>query len=158
METTRPAKRLVSKREISIEAYELVDGKLMLEATLLDPYHLIRLSMHINPPSKTIVRADCEFAGYPHSGCPLVTAKAQLLTGPQVERGITKEISQRIGGVDGCVHLKELALEAINFAATSLIGFDEGFGLMSSEFNILDEARRFEISKPLLQDTCHIYK
>ena len=31
-----PVKRLVSKRDIGIEAFELVNGNLMLEATLLD--------------------------------------------------------------------------------------------------------------------------
>jgi hypothetical protein len=32
-----PVKRLVSKRDIGIEAFELVNGNLMLEATFLYP-------------------------------------------------------------------------------------------------------------------------
>ena len=151
-------KRLLSKRDIGIQAFELENGNLMLEATLLDPYHLIRLNIHIEPQTKTIIDAVSEFANHPHSGCPFVATKAKLMIGMKIERGITRAISQRIGGAEGCVHLRELALETINFAAMALIGFDGGFGLMSREFNILDEARRFEISKPLLQDTCHIYK
>ncbi len=151
-------KRLVSKRDIGIEAFELENGNLMLEATFLDPYHLIRLNLHIEPKTKTIIYAKSEFASHPHVACPFVAAKAKLLTGLKIERGITRLISQRIGGSEGCIHLRELALETINFAATTLIGFDEGFGLMSKDFNVLDENQRFEISNHLLKGSCYIYK
>jgi hypothetical protein len=153
-----PVKRLVSKRDIGIEAFELENGNLMLEATLLDPYHLIRLNIHIEPGTKTIVNSKSEFASHPHAACPMVAVKAQSLIGLKVERGITRQIMQKIGGSEGCVHLRELALETINFAATTLIGYDEGFGLMSRDFNILDEKQRFEISRHLLNNTCFIYK
>lgn len=153
-----PIKRLVSKREIGIEAFELQNGNLMLEATLLDPYHLIRLNISIEPKSKTIVDAMSEFANHPHTICPSIAVKAKQLIGLKIERGITKNILQKIGGCDGCVHLKELTLETINFAATTLVGFDEGFGLMSREFNILDEIQKFELSKHLLKNSCFVYK
>ncbi len=153
-----PVKRLVSKRDIGIEAFELENGNLMLEATLLDPYHLIRLNIHIEPQTKTIVHARSEFASHPHAACPMVAEKAKLLIGLRIERGISKMILQKIGGSDGCVHLRELTLETINFAATTLIGFDEGFGLMSRDFNILNEEERFEISRHVLNNTCFIYK
>jgi len=151
-------KRLVSKRDIGIEAFELENGNLMLEATFLDPYHLIRLNLHIVPQTKTIIYAKSEFASHPHQACPFVAAKAKLLVGLKIERGITRHISQRIGGSEGCIHLRELTLETINFAATTLIGFDEGFGLMSRDFNVLDENQRFEISKHFLKGSCYIYK
>ena len=88
----------------------------------------------------------------------MVAEKAKQLIGLKIERGISKMILQKIGGSDGCVHLRELTLETINFAATTLIGYDEGFGLMSRDFNILEENQRFEISKHLLNNTCFIYK
>ena len=91
-----PVKRLVSKRDIGIEAFELENGHLMLEATLLDPYHLIRLNIHIEPQTKTIIHAKSEFANHPHSACPFVAEKAKLLVGLKIERGITRKISQRI--------------------------------------------------------------
>ncbi len=153
-----PIKHLVSKRDIGIDAFELENGNLMLEATLLDPYHLIRLNIHIEPQTKTIVYAKSEFANHPHKDCPIVSVKASLLIGLKVERGIVKKISQLIGGSEGCVHLRELATETINFAATTLIGYDEGFGLMSRSFNILEEKERIEISKDLLKNTCYIYR
>ncbi len=153
-----PIKRLVSQRDIGIEAFELENGNLMLEATLLDPYHLIRLNLHIEPKTKTIVNAKSEFANHPHKGCPFVSAKAELIVGLKIQHGIVKQVSHLIGGSDGCVHLRELAIETINFAATALIGYDEGFGLMSRNFNVLDENQRYDLSKNLLKNTCYIYK
>ena len=153
-----PVKRLVSKRDIGIEAFELENGHLMLEATLLDPYHLIRLNIHIEPQTKTIIHAKSEFANHPHSACPFVAEKAKLLVGLKIERGITRKVSERIGGSEGCIHLRELTLETINFAATTLIGYDEGFGLMSRDFNLLNEQKKIEISKHLLKDSCYVYK
>lgn len=152
-----PVKRLVSKRDIGIEAFELENGNLMLEATFLDPYHLIRLNLHIDPKTKTITYAKCEFANHPHGACPLVGLKAKLLIGIKIERGVTRKVSERIGGSEGCIHLRELTLETINFAATALIGYDEGFGLMSRDFNMLDENKKFELSKDLLKGSCIVY-
>ncbi len=153
-----PVKHLVSKRDIGIEAFELENGNLMLEATLLDPYHLIRFNMHIEPQSKLIVHAKSEFANNPHGQCPIVSIKAAMLIGLKIERGIVKEVTHRIGGSDGCVHLRELILETINFAATTLIGYDQGLGLMNRSFNMLNETQRYDLSKEMLKDTCHIYK
>ncbi|MBW6483655.1 MAG: DUF2889 domain-containing protein [Vicingaceae bacterium] len=152
-----PVKRLVSKRDIGIEAFELENGNLMLEATFLDPYHLIRLNLHINPKTKTIVHAKSEFANHPHGACPLVALKAKLLIGIKIERGVTRKVSERIGGSEGCIHLRELTLETINFAATALIGYDEGFGLMSRDFNMLDEDKKYSLSKALLKGSCIVY-
>ncbi len=153
-----PVKRLVSKRDIGIEAFELTDGNLMMESTFMDPYHLIRLNLIIAPSTKTIVHAKCEFTNHPHGACPLVQVKAKQLIGLKIQRGIAKLVLQKIGGSEGCVHLRELAMDTINFAATTLIGYDEGFGLMSREFNIQEEGKRFEISQHLLKGSCHIYK
>ncbi len=153
-----PVKRLVSKRDIGIEAFELENGNVMLEATFLDPYHLIRLNLQVDPRSRAIVASKSQMANHPHTACPSITEKAKYLVGLTIGRGITKEISKRIGGSEGCVHLRELALETVNFAATVMMGYNEGFGLMSRDFNILDEGKRFDLSKDILKNTCHIYK
>lgn len=152
-----PVKKLVSKRDIGIEAFELENGFLMLEATFLDPYHLIRLNLQIDPKTRTIMTAKSEFANHPHAMCPKVSEKAKLLIGLKIERGITKQIISKIGGGEGCVHLRELSMETINFAATALVGYNEGFGLMSRDFNILDEHEKYLLSKDLLKNTCMIY-
>lgn len=153
-----PIKRLVSKRDIGVQAFELVNGNLMIESTFLDPYHLIRLNLHIEPETKTIVAAISEFGNYPHTLCLSIAGKAKLLVGLQIKRGILKEIANAVGGCDGCVHLRELVIDSINFAATTLIGYDAGFGLMNREFNQLEESIIFEKTKNTLKNTCFVYK
>ncbi|NVO01690.1 MAG: DUF2889 domain-containing protein, partial [Bacteroidetes bacterium] len=123
-----------------------------------DPYHLIRLNIQIDPKTREIIASKSEFANHPHTLCTNVAQKAKLLVGVKIERGITRVVSQIIGGSDGCVHLRELVLETINFAATVMIGYDQGFGLMSRDFNIQNEKERLEVSRPLLKNTCYIYK
>jgi len=150
--------RFISKRDISIEIFEQTDGRMAVYSTFLDPYHLIRLDLTVEPGTKEILAAHAEMANHPHSLCPLVTAKAQTLVGVRIGRGVMKEISQRIGGGQGCVHLRELAMEAANFIATALIGFDNGYGVMSRQFNAMPEDARYQVSKQRLQGTCHIFQ
>jgi hypothetical protein len=158
--TTAPAGRgrFVSKRDISIEIFEQSDGRMAVYSTFLDPYHLIRLDLTVEPGTKEILAAHAEMANHPHSLCPLVTMKALTLVGVKIGRGVIKEISQRIGGGEGCVHLRELAMEAANFIATALIGFDNGYGVMSRQFNAMPEDARYELSKERLRGTCHIFQ
>ncbi len=153
-----PVKRLVSKRDIGIEAFELENGNLMMEATFLDPYHLIRFNLQIDPAKRVIVAAKSEMANHPHGTCPSVNEKTKSLIGIEITRGVTREVNKRIGGPEGCIHLREIILETINFAATVMIGYDGGFGLMSREFNLLDEKKRFDLSKHILKNSCHVYK
>ncbi|MBI3873089.1 MAG: DUF2889 domain-containing protein [candidate division Zixibacteria bacterium] len=150
--------RFVSKRDISIEIFESPDGLMSVYATFLDPYHLIRLDLTVDPNSKEILAAHAEMANHPHSLCPLVTVKAQELVGLNVGRGVMKEISRRIGGGAGCVHLRELSMEAVNFIATAVIGYDNGYGVMSREFNAMPEEERYRLSKEHLRGTCQIFQ
>ena len=45
-----------------------------------------------------------------------------------------------------------------SLAATALIGFDLGYGLMSRDFNILTEEERYEQASEILKGTCHAFK
>jgi hypothetical protein len=48
---TTPAARgrFISKRDISIEIFEQPDGRIAVFSTFLDPYHLIRLDLSVEP-------------------------------------------------------------------------------------------------------------
>ena len=151
-------KRLVSKRTIDTEIYELENKNVLIECQFLDPYHLISLELEVEPRTKQIVNANSQFTNFPTSVCPWVEQKAQLLKGLIIRRGIIKEVSKAVGGGDGCIHLRELSINAINFAATALIGYDQGYGLMSRDFNILTEEERYEQASEILKGTCHAFK
>lgn len=150
-------KSLISKRDITIELFELEDGHAQLEANFLDPYHLIRLEMEVEPSQRKILRVVASMTNAPFHACPRVTQRVTALEGLVIGKGIMREVAQRIGGPLGCVHLRELTAEVVNFAATALIGYEQGLGLMSKVYSRASDEERFAMSKDLLKGTCHIY-
>ena len=152
------ARRLVSRRDIAIDVYETDEARVQVTGKLLDPYHLILLELEVDPATRTILRSEAQLPNHPHSLCPQVADRARGLEGKVIGRGILKEIKLAVGSGAGCIHLRELATEVINFTATCLIGYEQGYGLMSSEFNRLDENTRYQQGKNLLAGTCMVYR
>ncbi|MBL7191104.1 DUF2889 domain-containing protein [bacterium] len=152
------SKSLISARNISISLFRLDSGNVQLESHLLDPFHLIRLTIEIDPESRTILVSEAEMANFPHEICPRVLSKARNIAGLKIARGIMKELAGRLGGSTGCVHLRELAMETVNFAATALTSFGKEYGLMSRELGLIPDEERRQILQESLKDTCHVYK
>lgn len=152
-------KRLVAQRSITLDLYETDAGRALVSARFLDPYHLIALDVELDPVTRTIVAASAQYVTAPFRDvCGAVGDRAQRLIGLVIGRGVMKEVARRVGGPDGCVHLRELAMEVVNFAATSLVGAEQGFGLMSTEFNRKSEQERKRLSLAVLKDTCAAYR
>ena len=78
--------------------------------------------------------------------------------GKIIGKGIMREIKSAVGTGAGCIHLRELATEVVNFTATCLLGYENGYGLMSPEFNRFDENQRYRIGREKLAGTCHVYQ
>jgi len=151
------AKRLLSKRDISVDLFLLDNGNGLLEGVLLDTGHLIRLEMEINPKTRLIVAADCRLVTGPFALCKFVSNLATGLIGLKIEKGVMKKVGQAVGGKFGCVHLKELVIDTINFAATAMVGIESGFGLMDPGFARKDPETRHLLTENLLLDTCYCY-
>ena len=152
------ARRLVSRRDIAIDVYETDSGHVQVTGKLLDPYHLILLELEVDPSTRDILRSEAQLPNHPHGLCPQVAERARRLEGKTIGRGILREVKQALGTGAGCIHLRELATEVINFTATCLIGYEQGYGLMSADFNRLDESARYAQGKDLLSGTCMVYR
>lgn len=150
-------RRMVSRRDIAIGLYELEGGQAYLESSLLDPYHLIRLEIQVDPGQRQIVWARSELHKAPYPICAGAARRAEELVGLRIGRGVMRELARRVGGGEGCVHLRELTAETINFAATALVGYDQGLGLLSQAFNELPPERKHELSRPVLAGSCRAY-
>lgn len=151
------APRLLSKRDISIHLYLLDNGQGRLESVMMDPQHLIRLQLDIDPHTRTVTDASSSMVIGPYALCKAVEDRAKGLIGLVVERGVMKRVNQEIGGPGGCVHLRELAIDTLNFAATAMVGVDKGFGLMDPSFARKDAKERFEMTEALLKNSCNSY-
>ncbi|MFH1637114.1 MAG: DUF2889 domain-containing protein [Candidatus Woesearchaeota archaeon] len=113
-------KELLTERNLNLKAYKLQDGNAYLESTFMDRHHLIQLKLEIDMAKMQITYAEAQMSNCPFAICKSAEQLASNLEGLVIGRGILKEITSKIGGSDGCVHLKELAIDTMTFAANSL--------------------------------------
>ncbi len=150
-------KKLVSQRNLNVELYREEKGSLLCEATLLDPFHLFRFQMRVEPEERIITMAVAEMTTAPHPECPAVVHQVHLLVGQKIARGIQRKVAETVGGPQGCVHLRELITEAVNFTATALLGYGEGFSIVNQEFRKLSPDELKELGKKNLPGSCHVF-
>lgn len=150
-------KKLLSKRDISVNLYVLDNGHGALEGILSDTGHLIQLEMEIDPVTGYIERSNCRIVIGPFPVCRVAEELAAGLAGLTIGRGILKQVSGRLGGEEGCVHLRELAYAVITFAANSMLGMGEGFSLVLPSFARKDPETRHAATEKYLKGTCLAY-
>lgn len=127
-------KELIAQRAISPRAYRLKNGNLLVESELLDGFHLIHISLEIEPKERKIIRAKAEMQKVPHDICSTVLVKVKRLKGLVIKKGILKDVSDILGGETGCVHLRNLATIVIDFAAWVLMECAVKEGASPEEF------------------------
>ncbi len=79
----------------------------------------------------------------PFEICPVIVPEFRKLVGMRIGKGWYGQVKERLGGVQGCTHLVELALGAMATAAIQTI------------FPIRAAAKRDPDRKPGHLDTCH---
>jgi hypothetical protein len=112
-------------RAIVIEGFRRADGLFDIEADITDtksypfsvgdrgrinpgePLHRMRLRVTVDK-WLTIVAAEAETLKAPFNNCPGGARTFDRLVGLAIRAGFLKEASQRIGGVAGCTHIREL--------------------------------------------------
>lgn len=151
----RNGKVLLAERVISPRAYKLKNGNFLIETELLDNVHLIALRLEIEPNEAKIVKASGEMQAIPYRDiCPKVLLKVKKLKGLVIQRGVLKEVSAILGGEKGCVHLRNIATIAVDFAAAVLAAHKAGFIFFSPDFESQPEEVRREMSQKFLKGTC----
>lgn len=126
MPLSQPVARTpLHRRAIEVVGYEREDGLFDIEAHLVDtktyafgnqdrgtiepgtPLHgmLARMTLGVDMVI-TEFEADTEFA--PYAICPTAAPNFARLAGLRVGAGFIKAANERIGGIHGCTHLREL--------------------------------------------------
>ena len=119
------AREPLHRRGIEMIGYQREDGLYDIEAHLVDtksyafenqdrgtvspgtPLHGMLARMTVDEDMLIVAfEADTEFG--PYSICPQAAPNFSRLAGLRVGRGFTKAANERIGGVHGCTHLREL--------------------------------------------------
>ena len=97
------AREPLHRRSIELVGYSRTDGLYDVEAHLVDTktYAFSNKDMLI-----VAFEANTEFG--PYTMCPQAAPNFSRLAGLRVGRGFIKAANERIGGVHGCTHLREL--------------------------------------------------
>lgn len=126
MPLSKPANReLLHQRDITVRGYQRADGLLDIEAHLTDtksysfpnedrgeipagePLHEMWIRITVN---EDLLIESCEAATEhgPYTICAGATPNFARLAGLTIGRGFLKAANERVGGVHGCTHIREL--------------------------------------------------
>jgi hypothetical protein len=138
MPLTPPAeRRLMHQRDIVLRGYERLDGLFDIEAELADTktYGFANEDRgNIEPGEKLhgmvmrftvddtmeIVAAEAATEFSPYAICPVGAASFARLAGLRIGRGFLKHAAERVGGAQGCTHLRELLQQMATVALQTI--------------------------------------
>ena len=131
------ARKPLHRRTIDMVGYQRTDGLFDIEAHLIDtksyafenldrglvepgtPLHGMLARMTIDDDMLIVeFEASTEFA--PYAMCPQAAPNFARLAGVKVGRGFLRAANERIGGIHGCTHLRELLAQMGTVAIQTL--------------------------------------
>ncbi len=157
------AREKVHTRRIELNGYAREDGLFDVEATLADtktygfasesrpwieagePLHGMAMRMTVDE-ELTIVAFEAATDYSPFSICSEITPNYANLAGIRIGRGFLRAAAERVGGVHGCTHLRELLQQMATVAFQTL-------------YPVLAKRERPDAAaKPALLNTCYAYR
>jgi hypothetical protein len=148
-------------RRIELNGYSRTDGLYDIEATLVDtktygfgtpsrpwlepgePLHGMAMRMTVDL-DMTIVGFEAATDHSPYDMCPQITPNYERLVGIRIGRGFLRAAAERVGGIHGCTHLRELLQQMATVAFQTLY---------SARSTPADPAVR-----PALLNTCYAFR
>ncbi len=164
MPLSQPAadREAMHTRRIELNGYRRADGLFDIEATLEDtksygfatvsrpwvpagePLHGMAMRMTVDE-DMTIIGFEAATDYSPYAICPAVAPNFARLVGIRIGRGFLRAAAERVGGVHGCTHLRELLQQMATVAFQTLYPI---------------RAKRVEdpAARPALLNTCYAYR
>ena len=158
------ARELAHTRRIELNGYARGDGLFDIEARLTDtksyafasedrgqidagePLHGMSMRMTIDE-TMTIVQFEAVTDYSPYRICPEIAPNYAKLAGIRIGPGFLRAAAERIGGVHGCTHLRELLQQM------GTVAFQTLYPVLSRRNQGAPVA-----SKPALLNTCYAYR
>ena len=156
------ARKLLHSRDIVLRGYEREDGLFDIEAHLTDaksygfdledrgridpgePLHGMWMRMTVDVDLR-IVRCEAVSDHAPYSICPAAAPNFARLAGLVIKPGFLKAAAARVGGTQGCTHLRELLQQMATTAYQTLY-----------PVRARKQARK-PVQRPALIDSCLAY-
>ncbi len=135
--TTTAARTPLHTRTIRLDGFARPDGLLDVEAQLTDvkhydlpgwgsgplpagsPMHDMAVTMTVDVDG-TIRAFEARTLAGPHASCPSGAANFSRLVGLSIRKGFLRAAAERIGGVEGCTHIRELLQQMATVAFQSM--------------------------------------
>ena len=151
-------------RRIELNGFHRDDGLFDVEAHLTDtkslsfdlqdrghispgePLHQMSMRMTVDD-TMTIVAFEAVTDHAPYRICPEIAPAYAKLVGLQIRSGFLRAVAERVGGVHGCTHLRELMQPMATVAFQTL-----------STQRFAREAQRPAHAKPTMLNTCYAYR
>ena len=155
-------RELLHLRDIALRGYRRADGLFDIEAHLTDtkaygfsnhdrgyiregePLHGMWMRMTVDEDLRIVAcEAATEFG--PYGICPAAAPNFSRLAGLTIGRGFLKAANERVGGTQGCTHLRELLQQIATTAVQTLYSVRTG------------REKAENTDKPALLNTCIAY-
>jgi hypothetical protein len=104
------------QRDVTYRVHKREDGAIALTATLKDRFQDILVEIIVDGATLTIGSARSEFRKSPTSDCPAVSARLELLNGFSIGKGLSRKLTEVLGGREGCGNLRTLLLGLLPLA------------------------------------------
>ena len=148
-------------RRIEVHGYQRDDGLFDIEARLTDtktngfasedrawispgePLHGMSMRMTVDD-DMTIVQFEAATDYSPYRICPEIAPNYAKLAGLRIGPGFLRGVAERVGGVHGCTHLRELMQQMGTVAYQTL-------------YPVLAKKRQ-PVGKPAIINTCYAYR
>lgn len=120
------SRRLVHSRDIKLSGYLRADGQIEVEARMRDtksysmdnqdrsliaagePLHDMWIRMTVTADEMEITACEASMDATPYAVCPQVAPNMDRLVGLKIGKGFLRAAVMRVGGAEGCTHLREL--------------------------------------------------
>ena len=145
----------IFQRSIHSNVKQVDDDHLLVSSSLLDLEHSFHLELLVRLSDRTIESARANMSKTPLTKCLKGLEGIPGLAGLSLDRGVIKEVNQRLGGPKGCAHLVELLTDAIRLISMIMIG--NSLNYWSDLKQNLTEEEIVAEGRQRLRNTCLVF-
>ena len=143
---------LLFMRDKHMEAHDIDEHTIRLAASFSDMDQMLEIRCIVSYPDLEIRKVDMDFPVSPASTCHEAMKNLQGLVGLKVERGYNRKVKEILGGVEGCVHMVDLAIELGHMAIQAKLK------RLSIEHKLETSEEKREYFKDMLAHQCVTYR
>jgi hypothetical protein len=146
----------IYERNLNSSVRKIDETHILVETSMLDLNHSMRVELKINTKTNVIEDAVSETTKVPLKACAVPQNLIKQVIGLKIERGINRRLIQILGGGEGCTHLYELTLTSVRLTFNVLMGLRYDWDQWVSRS--LSDEEFTQQATPHLKGSCYPFK